>query len=105
MQNDMLIHQVDVVTAFLNRKLDEEIYMEQPHGYVIAGKENLVCKLKKSLYGLKRLSRCWYSAFREYLESIEFKQSEADLCVYVRTVYDLILITITAKEMQKVKKA
>ena len=50
-QNDMLIHQTDVVTAFLNAHLKEEIFMEQPPGYVKAGKENLVCKLKKSLYG------------------------------------------------------
>ena len=114
-QNDMLIHQMDVVTAFLNGKLDEEIYMEQPEGYVIAGKENLVCKLKKSLYGLKQSPRCWYSALREYLESMEFKQSEADPCVYIRTVGtmtviavyvdDLILTTVTAKEMQKVKES
>ena len=48
-QNDMLICQMDVVTAFLNGKLDEEIYMEQPEGYMQPGKEDLVCKLKKSL--------------------------------------------------------
>ena len=79
----MLIHQMDVVSAFLNGKLDEEIYMEQPDGYVVAGKENLVCKLKKSLYGLKQSPWCWYSAFKDYLESMGFKQSEADPCVYV----------------------
>ena len=49
----MLIHQMNVVTAFLNGELSEEICMQQPNGYVIPGKEHLVCKLKKSLYGLK----------------------------------------------------
>ena len=45
---------MDVVTAFLNGRLDEEIYMAQPDGYVEAGKEHLVCKLEKSIYGLKQ---------------------------------------------------
>ena len=48
-QNDMLLHQMDVVTAFLNATLKEDIYMEQPDGYVEQGKEDLVCKLRKSL--------------------------------------------------------
>ena len=46
-QNDILIHQMDFVTAFLNGNLDEEIYMQQPEGYTKPGKEHLVCKLKK----------------------------------------------------------
>ena len=55
-QNDMLIHQK--VTAFLNGQLEEEIYMEQPDDNIESEKENLVCKLNKSLYGLKQSSRC-----------------------------------------------
>ena len=112
-QNDMQIHQMDVVTAFLNGELDEKIYMEQPEGYVQAGKEHLVCKLKKSLYGLKQSPRCWNKAFTDYLESIGFKESGADSCVFVRTtddvtivaVYmdDLILLAKTTGEMQEVK--
>ena len=81
-QNDMLIHQMDVVTAFLNGKLDEEIYMHQPDGYVVQGKEHLVCRLKKSLYGLKQSPRCWNTVFQQYMESIGFEQSPADSCVY-----------------------
>lgn len=49
-QNDMLVHQMDVVAVFLNGSLDDEIYMQQPEGYVQPGNEHLVCKLKKSLY-------------------------------------------------------
>ena len=112
-QKDMLIHQMDVVTAFLNGELSEEIYMQQPNGYVITGKEHLVCKLKKSLYGLKQSPRCWYNAFHMYVESIGFQQSTADPCVYIRlrdgtvvAVYvdDLIVLSKTIAEMQDVKK-
>ena len=48
---------MDVKTAFLHGDLHEEIYMEQPEGFEILRKENLVCKLKKSLYGLKQALR------------------------------------------------
>ena len=111
-QNDMLIHQMDVVTAFLNGKLKEEIYMQQPPGYVEQGKEHLVCKLKKSLYGLKQSPRCWNTAFREYMESIHYKQSAADPCVFIKAekegitivavyVDDLIIFAKTAERWMK----
>jgi hypothetical protein len=54
---DLDIHQMDVKTAFLNGELEEDIYMDQPQGFVQDGKEDVVCKLKKSLYGLKQSPR------------------------------------------------
>ncbi len=48
-QNHLIIHQMDVITAFLNGMLDEDIYMQQPEGYEIQGKENLVCKTNLSM--------------------------------------------------------
>ena len=51
---DLQIHQMDVKTAFLNGELEEEIYMEQPEGFIVPGQENKVCRLVKSLYGLKQ---------------------------------------------------
>ena len=57
-QKGMIIHQMDVVTVFLNGTLDEDIYMEQPPGYIKKGEEHLVCKLKRSLYELKMLEHC-----------------------------------------------
>jgi hypothetical protein len=51
---NLMIHQMDVKTAFLNGDLEEEIYMDQPEGFVLPGNEHKVCKLLKSLYGLKR---------------------------------------------------
>jgi hypothetical protein len=67
-----MVHQMDVVTAFLGGTLGEEICMEQPEGCVRPGSEHLVCKLGRSLYGLKRSPRCWNTALTEFLESIQF---------------------------------
>ena len=57
-QDGLHIHQMDITTAFLNGKLKEEVYMDQPKSFVVQGKEGLVCKLKHSLYGLKQAARC-----------------------------------------------
>ena len=54
---DLIVHQMDVKTAFLNGELDEDIYMIQPEGYVEESNPNLVCKLNRSLYGLKQSPR------------------------------------------------
>ena len=51
--DDLHIEQLDVKTTFLHGDLEEEIYMQQPEGYEVKSKENLVCRLRKSLYGLK----------------------------------------------------
>ena len=51
---NLFVHQMDVKTTFLNGDLDEEVYMEQPEGFVSPGNERKVCKLIKSLYGLKQ---------------------------------------------------
>ena len=53
-----MIHQMDITAAFLNGKLEEEVYMRQPEGFVESGKQHLVCKQEHSLYGLKQAPRC-----------------------------------------------
>ena len=64
---DYEIHQMDVKTAFLNGDLEEEIYMDQLEGFKVKGKENMVCKLLKSLYGLKQSPCSWYHEIDELL--------------------------------------
>ena len=94
-QNGMIIHQMDVVTAILNGVLDEEIYMEQPPGYVKESEEHLVFKLKRSLYGLKQSSHCWNTVFTAHMESGNFKQCSADPCVFVRSEStDLAIVAV-----------
>ena len=52
---DLVVHQMDVKTAFLNGDIEEEIYMTQPEDCVVLGQENKVCRLRKFLYGLNEL--------------------------------------------------
>lgn len=80
----LLVHQMDVKTAFLNGELDGEIYMQQPDGFVIDGQEGKVCKLLKSLYGLKQAPKQWHDKFNTTLTSVGFVVNEADKYVYYR---------------------
>jgi hypothetical protein len=64
---DFHLEQLDVKIDFLHGDLEEEIYMQQPQGYEVKGKENLVCKLKKRLYGLKQDPRQWYLKFDRFM--------------------------------------
>jgi len=56
--------------------------MSQPMGFKTAGKENMVCKLKKSLYGLKQSPRLWYKHFDSFIRGKRYTRSHYDLCVY-----------------------
>ncbi|XP_074337192.1 uncharacterized protein LOC141674382 [Apium graveolens] len=80
--HNLVIHQMDVKTAFLNGELDEEIYMKQPEGFVMPGYENKVCKLKKSLYGLKQAPKDWHDKFDNVVLSNGYFLYQADKCVY-----------------------
>ena len=64
------LHQMDVKTAFLNGEIAEEVYIEQPDGFVIHGKDSHVCKLKKALYGLKQAPGAWYAKIDNYLQKL-----------------------------------
>lgn len=78
---NLRVRQFDVKTAFLNGKLDEEIYMAQPDGFKSSDK---VLRLRKSLYGLKQAARSWNTMLKECLTKIKFTQSNADNCLFIK---------------------
>ncbi|CAJ2658083.1 unnamed protein product [Trifolium pratense] len=81
---NLIVHQMDVKTAFLNGDLEEEIYMEQPEGFVIHGQETKVCKLDKSLYGLKQTPKQWHEKFDNLMILNGFRLNESDKCIYYK---------------------
>ena len=85
---DLEIEQMDVKTAFLHGDLEEEIYMEQPEGFEMKGKEDYVCQLKKSLYGLKQAPRQWYKKFESFMGEQGYKKTTSDHCVFVQKFSD-----------------
>ena len=113
-QHDMHLHQVDFTAAFLNRDLSEEVYMKQPTGFIKEAEEHLVCKLKRSLYGLKQSPRCWNHILDKELKKMGFNQSTGDPCIYISKsggemliigvyVDDIILAGRDLKQVEKVK--
>ena len=72
-------------TAFLNGDLHKNVYMAQPEGFVVEGKERMGCKLKKSIYGLKQASRQWYLKFDEVIKKFGFIENKIDNCIYIKT--------------------
>ena len=84
--NDLIVYQMDVKTAYLNAPIDCELYVEQPEGYDVSNKgRKLVWKLKKSLYGLKQSGRKWNNLLHSHLCADGFEQSDADPCMYCKT--------------------
>ena len=79
--HSLVIHQIDVKTAFLNGDLDEEVYMKQPKGFVILDQEHNVCKLLKSLYGLKQAPKQWNEKFRRVMISNGYSINGGDICI------------------------
>ncbi|GJS72726.1 retrotransposon protein, putative, ty1-copia subclass [Tanacetum coccineum] len=79
---DYEIWQMDVKTAFLNSYLDEDIYMVQPKGFVDPKHPIKVCKLQRSIYGLKQASRSWKKRFDEEIKKFGFAQNLNEPCVY-----------------------
>ncbi|KAH9801638.1 hypothetical protein KPL71_001098 [Citrus sinensis] len=110
---DMELDQMDVKTAFLHGKLEEEILMTQPEGFEIKGKEDHVCHLNKSLYGLKQSPRQWYKRFDEFMISKGYLRSKYDSCVYSGSsnsggaVYLLLYVDdmlLASKDRSEIKK-
>ena len=111
---DLKLEQMDVKTTFLYGELEEVIHVRQPEGYEANGKEDHVCKLNKSLYGLKQSPKQWNKIFDDFMSRIKFNKSKYDNCVYFKFItpntfvflllYDDILLTSNDKsELTKVK--
>ncbi|KAJ4715506.1 Retrovirus-related Pol polyprotein from transposon TNT 1-94 [Melia azedarach] len=98
---DLELEQLDVKTAFLHGELEEEIYMTQPDGFQVPGKEDYICKLKKSLYGLKQSPRQWYKGFDSYMIEIGYTRSPYDCCVYYSKATNGSLIYLVLDRSKK----
>ena len=79
---DLDLEQLDVKTTFLHSDFDEEIYIAQPKGFEVKGKENLVCRSKKSVYGLKQAPRKWYLKFDRFMHEHGYNRFHLDHYVY-----------------------
>lgn len=88
------LYQMDVKTTFLNGKIEEEVYIEQPEGFVIHNRDSHVCKLKKALYGLKQAPRAWYKRIDQYLLSLGFLKNDVDPNLYFKVCDDKVLILV-----------
>ena len=98
-RENLFIHQMDVRNAYLNSKIDYEIFVDQPPGFITHGKngEELVLKLNKSLYGLKQSGRLWNEMLDNFLCNLKFERSHNDYCVYTRSekgIKTIILIWV-----------
>ena len=91
---DYEIWQMDVKTTFLNGSLDETIYMIQPEGFIAKDQEKKVCKLQKSIYGLKQAFRSWNIRFDKLVKSFGFIQCPDEPCVYKRSSENVIVFLI-----------
>ena len=115
-EQDYELLQLDVRTAFLNGDLDEDIYIEQPEGFVVNGKEEWVYKLLKAINGLKQASRAWYKFSDSLLKSIGCETCNYDAALYVLKregrivafilvyVDDMLLVGKELRELQRIAK-
>ena len=108
------IHHMDVKSAFLNGDLMEEVYVEQPTGFIRKGNEHKVFKLKKALYGLHQAPRAWNAKLDDTLLSLKFNRSPSEPAIYTRRnrdaqlvvgvyVDDLVIIGASCEDIKKFK--
>lgn len=109
------LRQFDVKNAFLHGDLDEEVYMDLPPGFTTTCDIGKVCRLRKSLYGLKQSPRAWFGRFAQSMRSYGFKQTQADHTLFLKhdrgkltalIVYvdDMVVTGNDVEEIQKLQK-
>ncbi|OWZ19344.1 Integrase, catalytic core protein [Phytophthora megakarya] len=93
-------HQMDVTIAFLNGKIDVEVFMKQAEGFEVQGKEDWVCHLLKSLYGLKQAHRIWFQLLKSFLLELGFTMLKSEGCVAVKVIDNqLVFIPLYVDDM------
>eukprot|EP00253_Pinus_taeda_P035481 PITA_35481 len=88
------LHQMDVKTVFLNGNVEQEVYVEQPEGFILHNKDSHVCRLRKGLYDLKHSPRVWYETMDNFLKHLGFQSSHADSNLYLRMIKNLPLFVV-----------
>ncbi|KAL0416396.1 UNVERIFIED_CONTAM: hypothetical protein Slati_3471500 [Sesamum latifolium] len=99
---------MDVKTAFLNGFIEEEIFMDQPEGFIFIREEQKACRLQRSIYGLKQAFRSWNTRFDEVIWGYDFIKNEYDPCVYkkisgarLRTLYFMSMTSWSLQMMSR----
>ncbi|UYV68405.1 hypothetical protein LAZ67_5004222 [Cordylochernes scorpioides] len=96
---DLLVHQMDVQSAFLNGDVKEEIYMTQPENFESKKYPRRVCKLKKAIYGLKQAGMTWHAKLDSVLKEMGLEQMKTDNCVYIKREEGVLLVTIYVDDL------
>ena len=85
---------LDVWNAYLHGKLDKEIYMEQPEGFIVPGKENMVLRLRRALYRLKQAGLAWWRALKQSMEKLRFTSLSSDAGLFLFRNKNSFIVTI-----------
>jgi Reverse transcriptase (RNA-dependent DNA polymerase) len=100
---DLVFNQMDVVMTFMYGSLNEVIFMRQPQGSFVKGKEQMVCTLLKSLYSLKQSPTQWNNRFNDFIHTHELMHNVYDHCVYLKKVqgveFGLIILVMYIDDM------
>lgn len=94
LQHKWSLRQLNVNNAFLHGSLSEEVYMQQPPGFIHPEKPHHVCRLKKSIYGLKQAPRAWFQTLRKFLCDYGFVNSKSDSSLFILRTTGLVLYTL-----------
>ncbi|UYV71448.1 hypothetical protein LAZ67_8003257 [Cordylochernes scorpioides] len=96
---NLILHQMDVQSAYLNGEIKEEIFMTQPENFVSRKYPEKVCRLKKAIYGLKQAGIVWHEKLDNELKNLGLKQLQSDNCVYIKHDEGILLVAIYVDDL------